>query len=44
MERFIGILIEHYAGAMPLWLARLQVMVLNISEGQADYATRVAAA
>jgi len=44
MERFIGILIEHYAGAMPLWLAPLQVMVLNISEGQADYAAGVAAA
>src|SRR6266568_4705767 len=44
MERFIGILIEHYAGAMPLWLAPVQVMVLNISEGQSDYATRVATA
>src|SRR6266511_3510796 len=44
MERFIGILIEHYAGAMPPWLAPVQVMVLNISEGQADYATRVATA
>jgi threonyl-tRNA synthetase len=43
MERFIGILIEHYAGAMPLWLAPVQVVVLNISEGQADYAARVAA-
>lgn len=43
MERFIGILIEHYAGAMPLWLAPVQVIVLNISEGQADYAARVAA-
>jgi threonyl-tRNA synthetase len=42
MERFIGILIEHYAGAMPLWLAPVQVAVLNISEGQADYAGRVA--
>ena len=42
MERFIGILIEHYAGAMPLWLAPVQVVVLNISEGQADYAARVA--
>ena len=37
-ERFIGILIEHYAGAMPLWLAPLQVVVLNITEHQADYA------
>lgn len=41
MERFIGILIEHYAGAMPLWLAPVQVMVLNISEGQADYVRQV---
>ncbi len=42
MERFIGILIEHYAGAMPLWLAPEQVVVLNISEHQADYAGQVA--
>ena len=42
MERFIGILIEHYAGAMPLWLAPVQVVVLNISEGQADYSGHVA--
>ncbi|MBC7756124.1 MAG: threonine--tRNA ligase [Bdellovibrio sp.] len=41
MERFIGILIENYAGAMPLWLAPVQVMVLNISEGQADYVRQV---
>jgi threonyl-tRNA synthetase len=44
MERFIGILIEHYAGALPLWLAPTQVAVLNISEGQADYSAQVAAA
>jgi threonyl-tRNA synthetase len=44
MERFIGILLEHYAGAMPLWLAPVQVVVLNISEGQSDYAQRVCAA
>jgi threonyl-tRNA synthetase len=43
MERFVGILIEHYAGAMPLWLAPLQAVVLNISEGQSDYAGGVAA-
>lgn len=43
MERFIGILVEHYAGAMPLWLAPVQVVVLNISEGQAEYAARIAA-
>ena len=41
MERFIGILIEHYAGAMPLWLAPVQVMVLNISDGQAEYVREV---
>ncbi len=44
MERFIGILIEHYAGAMPLWLAPVQAVVLNISEGQAEYAEGVAKA
>jgi threonyl-tRNA synthetase len=42
MERFIGILIEHYGGAFPLWLAPEQVAVLNISEHQADYARTVA--
>ena len=41
MERFIGILIEHYAGAMPVWLAPLQVEVMSITEHQADYATTV---
>ena len=44
MERFLGILIEHFAGAFPLWLAPEQVAVLNISEHQADYAAGVAAA
>jgi len=43
MERFIGILIEHYAGAMPLWLSPLQVVALNISDGQAEYTAGVAA-
>jgi len=43
MERFIGILIEHYAGALPLWLAPVQAVVANISEHQADYAQEVAA-
>jgi threonyl-tRNA synthetase len=43
MERFVGILIEHYAGAMPLWLAPVQAVVLNISEGQSDYARAVCA-
>ncbi len=42
MERFIGILIEHHAGALPLWLSPIQVMVLNISEHQAQYAREVA--
>jgi len=42
MERFIGILIEHHAGAFPLWLAPVQVVVLNISEHQAEYAAEVA--
>ena len=41
MERFIGILIEHYAGAFPLWLAPEQVMVMNITERQAAYAQDV---
>jgi threonyl-tRNA synthetase len=42
MERFIGIRIEHHAGAFPLWLAPVQVVVLNISEHQAEYASEVA--
>ena len=42
LERFFGMLIEHHAGAMPAWLAPVQVAVLNISEGQADYASQVA--
>jgi len=41
MERFIGILLEHYAGAMPLWLSPLQVVALNISGSQADYTAQV---
>ena len=44
LERFIGILIENHAGALPLWLAPLQVSVLNISEAQDDYARQVAQA
>ncbi len=40
-ERFIGILLEHWGGAMPAWLAPVQVSVLNISESQADYAAEV---
>ena len=41
LERFIGILIENYSGALPLWLAPVQAVVLNISEAQADYVTEV---
>ncbi|HEY8252581.1 MAG TPA: threonine--tRNA ligase [Burkholderiales bacterium] len=40
-ERFIGILIEHYAGAFPLWLAPHQLVVMNITERQAEYALSV---
>ncbi|MER2515842.1 MAG: threonine--tRNA ligase [Candidatus Accumulibacter phosphatis] len=43
LERFIGILIENYAGAMPLWLSPTQAVVLNISEKQGAYAEQVAA-
>ncbi len=41
LERFIGILIENYAGAMPLWLAPVHAVVLNISDAQAEYAKSV---
>lgn len=41
LERFIGILIENYAGALPLWFSPDHAVVLNISEGQADYARKV---
>lgn len=41
MERFMGILIEHFAGAFPLWLAPEQVRVLPISEKVNDYANEV---
>lgn len=43
LERFIGILIENYAGALPMWLAPVQVAVLNISDAQAGYTTELAA-
>jgi len=42
-ERFIGILIEHYAGEFPLWLAPVQALVLPISDRHADYAEQTAA-
>ncbi|MFD1244539.1 threonine--tRNA ligase [Paralysiella testudinis] len=37
MERFIGILIENHAGSFPLWLAPVQMVIMNITENQADY-------
>ena len=43
LERFLGILIEHYAGDLPLWLAPRQAAVLNITDAQAEYARSVAA-
>jgi threonyl-tRNA synthetase len=42
LERFIGILIEHYAGAFPVWLAPVQVVVAGITDRQAGYAEGVA--
>jgi threonyl-tRNA synthetase len=44
LERFMGVLIEHYAGAFPVWLAPVQAVVLPIGEAQLDYAGTVAAA
>jgi len=41
-ERFVGILIEHYAGSMPPWLAPQQVSVLNITDNQAEYCEKLA--
>ncbi len=43
MERWIGMLIENYAGAMPTWLAPVQVAVANITDNQVDYAYEIAA-
>jgi threonyl-tRNA synthetase len=43
VERFFGILIEHYAGAFPAWLAPVQAIVLPVSQKVADYAEKVAA-
>ena len=42
LERFIGILIENHAGALPMWLAPVQAMILTITEAQAEYASAVA--
>jgi threonyl-tRNA synthetase len=41
LERFIGMLIENHAGALPVWLAPSQVSILNISEGQVEYAQKL---
>jgi len=43
IERFIGVLIEHFAGAFPVWIAPVQAVVMNITDAQADYAADVAA-
>ena len=42
LERFIGMLIEHHAGAMPLWLAPVQVILMNITDSQADFVQKAA--
>jgi len=41
IERFFGILVEHYAGAFPVWLAPVQVVVLPITDRQAEYAKKI---
>jgi len=41
IERFIGVLLEHYGGALPAWLAPVQAVVLNITDRQAAYARQV---
>jgi len=42
LERFIGVLLEHYAGKLPVWLAPVQAVVLNITDKQGDYAAEIA--
>ena len=42
LERFIGILIEHHAGAFPLWLAPVQMVIMNITEAQTEYCQQLA--
>jgi threonyl-tRNA synthetase len=41
LERFIGVLIENYAGAFPVWLAPVQARIMNITDSQADYAAQI---
>ena len=43
IERFFGVLIEHYAGAFPVWLAPVQAVVIPISERHAEYGNQIAA-
>ncbi|MFQ5933519.1 MAG: His/Gly/Thr/Pro-type tRNA ligase C-terminal domain-containing protein, partial [Dehalococcoidia bacterium] len=42
LERFMGVLIEHYGGAFPVWLAPVQSVIIPITDGHLDYANRVA--
>jgi threonyl-tRNA synthetase len=42
MERFFGVLVEHYAGNFPLWISPVQLMVMNITDAQAEYAGKLA--
>ena len=42
LERFMGILLEHYAGKLPLWLAPIQAVIMNITDKQADYIQEIA--
>jgi threonyl-tRNA synthetase len=42
LERFFGVLIEHFAGAFPIWIAPVQVKILNISDAQVDYCKKLA--
>jgi threonyl-tRNA synthetase len=44
LERFIGVLVEHYAGALPLWLSPQQAVVLNITDRSAAYASMIVTA
>ena len=41
LERFVGILLEHYSGNLPLWLSPIQVIVLNITDKHKDYAEMI---
>jgi threonyl-tRNA synthetase len=41
MERFLGVLIEHYAGAFPTWLAPLQAVVVTVTDAQLDFAREI---